>query len=160
MELSKWKRIEPLDKIIPACINPFLDECFYRREYHPGKGFLFSETNQLIKNFKHNILARPDLESHKIFSINKFAGELSEFFCDMQEFHLSFIPSSKCKTDVSYDDRLERTLTGLKRIKHNVIIEEPVVLENSRRASHLGGPRFHRGKKPELPLAGLRQQGR
>ncbi|MGA2141130.1 MAG: hypothetical protein ABSG94_01810 [Brevinematales bacterium] len=144
--MPDWKRINTLDKIIPSCINPFLDECFYRREYCPGKGFFFSETNQLIKNFKHNISTRPDLENHKLFSINKFALELSEYFFDFQKFHLSFIPASKCKTDISYDDRLEKTLAGLKRLKPNVIIEEPVILENSFRASHLGGPRFMGGK--------------
>jgi hypothetical protein len=155
VELSEWLRIGPLTNFIPACINPVTDKCFYMREYYPGKGFLFSETNQLIKNYKYNIANRPDLESYKVFSINKFALELSSFFTGMQEFHLSFIPTSKCKTDGNYDDRFESTLIRLKELNNNIIIEEPVILDKSIRASHLGGPRFMGGKNRNYRWLGL-----
>lgn len=126
----------------PRYIDPSNDECFYRREYYPRRGFLFCETNQLIKNFKHNVKKRPDLEKHKISSINIFAEELSLFFAGKEAYYLSFVPPSKCKIDGLYDDRLEKTLLRLKELRNNIVIEQPVSLKKSRRASHMGGPRI------------------
>jgi len=140
--LQYWKRIGPPMKSLPHNIDPLNDECFYMREYYPRKGFLFCETNQLIKNFKHDIKSRPDLENHKILSINKFAEELSYFFDDSTVYHISFIPPSKCKSDRRYDDRLEKTLNQLVKLRHRIVIEEPISIKKTIRASHFGGPRL------------------
>jgi predicted amidophosphoribosyltransferase len=140
--LNDWKRIQWPIKHIPPCIDPLRDECYYIREYCPGKGFLYSETNQLVKNYKHDVKTRHDLEVHKTSSINKFAEELSLFFDDSKVYYLSFIPSSKNRSDKRYDDRLEKTLFKLKELRSKIVIENPVSIKFSMRASHKGGPRL------------------
>jgi hypothetical protein len=126
----------------PPYIDPNNDECYYFREYHPGKGYYYSESNHLIKNFKLDTIARPDLQIYKSSSINKFAEELKLFFTGPGDHYISYIPPSKCRSDSLYDDRMERTLAKLRELKPNIIIEEPVLIRNSYRPCHRGGPRY------------------
>ncbi len=157
--MNIWKRIKSPISCFPPYIDPLNDECYYAREYHPGRGFFYSESNQLVKNFKLDTIERPDLQKYKSSSIDKFAEELNQYFKENIKFYIAFIPPSKIRSDIRYDDRMERTLNKLCKINPNIFIEEPVLLKKSRPACHRGGPRYISGLMANYEWKGFINRG-
>lgn len=118
------------------------DGIFYAREYTSHGSYNVSEANQLIKNFKKSLdrKNRPEWK-YKIEAIKKFARELSDLFDDEKQYVIAAIPSSIRRIDPNYDTRLDDTLNELRKIKPNIIIEEPIIINNNLGAAHLGGTR-------------------
>jgi hypothetical protein len=119
-----------------------VDEIYNAREYSARKSYEASETNQLIINFKKPITHRgnPDWK-YKIEAIERFAFELSELIIDDEVYVFAAIPTSICKTDPQYDDRLDKTLIELRKIANNVFIEEPISIRKTIIPSHHDGSR-------------------
>ena len=85
------------------------DECFFFRERTSGEKYDYSETNQLISNFK----IRPELRRtnrwyYKNQAIKKIAFEIRSL--DLKGITVVPVPPSKCKNDPKYDDRLIQVL--------------------------------------------------
>lgn len=108
-------RFTKIDELIRSD-HPYLapeDNCFFLGEYTARAGFSFSETNQLIANFKKS-LTKKDLpewryKDEAIREIaNKFRAAFPEDF--LTTVTLVPIPPSKAKDDPLYDDRVLRVL--------------------------------------------------
>ena len=89
------------------------DECYCLGEYTARKGFAFSETNQLIANFKKSVerRGRPDWK-YKGAAIrtagSAFRAALSEAW--LARATLVPVPPSKAHADPLYDDRMMQML--------------------------------------------------
>lgn len=89
------------------------DVCYFFGEYTSRQGYAFSETNQLIFNFKKSMLVKDTAQwPHKIRAIQ----QVSQLF--RSAFHnvpagviLVPAPPSKAPNDPMYDDRMYRALT-------------------------------------------------
>lgn len=88
------------------------DVCTFMGEYTARKGFGYSETNQLIFNFKKSPLLRSTAQwQHKLRAINTVAASLATCLKDHAgKITLIPVPPSKCKSDNEYDDRLLQVL--------------------------------------------------
>lgn len=90
------------------------DDCYYLGEYTARRGFAFSETNQLIANFKKPVNRRgqPDWK-YKGSAIQRagsaFRGALPEGW--LERATLVPVPPSKAQDDPLYDDRMLQMLT-------------------------------------------------
>ena len=119
------------------------DACFFIGEYTAHQGFNFSDTNQLIYNFKKSVDRRGLPEwKYKKKAIREAAAAFrsglgNEF---LEEVTLVPVPPSKAKDDPLYDDRLIRMLEA---IRHDppVDVREFVVQEDSTEAAHSLGVR-------------------
>jgi hypothetical protein len=109
------------------------DDCFYFGEYSARKGYGFSDTNQLIKNFKWPANAQWNYRA-KIEIANDLLG------LDFSKFTIIPVPPSKCKTDTGYDDRLMDVLRLVKSEKATDILEIVTQL-HSMVASHQSNER-------------------
>lgn len=87
------------------------DVCYYAGEYTAGEGHAFSETNQLVLNFKKSLETRDTSQwRYKEIAINKVAAI---FRCAIKvDAQITFVPvpPSKAKHDPLYDDRMDRML--------------------------------------------------
>ena len=89
------------------------DECYYLGEYTARKSFAFSETNQLIANFKKSVQRRgnPDWK-YKGAAVQKagsaFRAALSTAW--LSRATLVPVPPSKAHGDPLYDDRMLQML--------------------------------------------------
>ena len=135
-----WKRLDLSQEYIHHIdIN---DEIYYAREYISGRNYEASYANNLRSNFKKPVERRNRPEwKYKIDAIKKFAHELSCLLDDASDYVFAAIPSSKCKDDPEYDSRVEDVLVELKKIRNNIIIEEPIATKTTILPSHHGGPR-------------------
>ena len=138
---QRWKRLDITQSDV-YYINSE-DKIYYAREYISGRNYSASDANQLISNFKKPIQRKnnPAEWKYKIRAIDQFAQELSSLLDDKTSFVFAAIPSSRCKTDSDYDPRLEEKLKKLKKIKKNIIIEEPILIKETLVSSHTGGTR-------------------
>lgn len=92
------------------------DKCFYLREYTPRAGHSFSETNQLIINFKKTVDRKGKPEwYHKEKAIKQITTELAVSFKveSWQKATLVPIPPSKTKSSSLYDNRMTEVLNGI-----------------------------------------------
>lgn len=92
------------------------DLVFFLREYTPRAGYAYSETNQLIHNFKKTMDRRGKPEwYYKERAIEKITTEIgTSVKVDwLRQVTLVPIPPSKAKTNQLYDDRMTRVLMGL-----------------------------------------------
>lgn len=92
------------------------DQCIYFGEYTAGQLAQHSQTNQLVRNFKHEVRWRQNPSSgpwmHKQRAIRSVAEAVAraikpEFFSSVT---LVPTPPSKAKTDPAYDSRAEDCL--------------------------------------------------
>lgn len=89
------------------------DRCFFFREYTAYKGYDYSETNSLIKNFKKELDKEGTSQwKYKGKAINKIAEEFRESLKAewFEKYTLVPIPPSKSKKDPLYDDRMVQVL--------------------------------------------------
>ena len=114
------------------------DQCYYWGEYTARKPFSFSETNDLILNFKKSPAKKGRAEwRHKGIAIQKAAGIFrgalkAEAFSQNT---LVPIPPSKAKDHPEYDDRLLQML-ALAGQGRNADIRELVVQTQTIEAAH------------------------
>jgi len=114
------------------------DKCYFYGEYTAGEGHAYSETNQLILNFKKGVDRRGRPEwNYKEKAIAQAAAVFRTAFATVAFQQLTFvpIPPSKAKTDPLYDDRMLRLLQFICAGQHSDI-RELVVQTQSTEASH------------------------
>lgn len=135
-----WKKIERIGLQSFPCRLEDTDICYYAREYIPGGGFGASEANDLVQNFKKPMdrQGRPEWK-YKDNAIRRFAADLAQL--DFSGTIVTCVPSSKCKTDPMYDDRMEKTFNYLSQTQQAIVIEYPFALRTTVTAAHLGGAR-------------------
>lgn len=118
----------------------YLDEhdvCYYIGEYTAGEGHSYSETNQLILNFKKSVdrVDTPQWQ-YKELALKQAAN----FFRDAikPDAPITFvpIPPSKAKNDPLYDDRMLRLLKATCAGRHSDI-RELVLQRETVKATHL-----------------------
>lgn len=151
-----WKKIDRVGvEEFPYYLDDN-DECYFARDYLPGRGYAASESNDLINNFKKPIdrKGRPEWR-YKVLAIERFAYELSMALPDDFDGIVTCIPSSTRKDDPQYDSKLDETLSILKRLKPNIQIEYPISIASSVIPSHLGGQK----RRPEVIYANLNWEG-
>lgn len=87
------------------------DACFYAGEYTAGVGHAFSETNQLIHNFKKTMDKRGTAQwQYKERAILQAASIFRAAIKADAEVTFVPIPPSKAKDDPLYDDRMVKML--------------------------------------------------
>lgn len=117
-----------------------VDKCYFAREYVSGGGYSASEANQLILNFK-----KPRDRSHlpeykyKAQAIAQFAAELADFL--PRGATVAAMPTSKCRDDLDYDDRLIQTLTAVAARRADITCADLLTVKRSLNPAHSGGPR-------------------
>jgi hypothetical protein len=143
MGILMWKKIDFAQQ--PPAHLTENDEAYYLREYKikpPGKTFVDTETNRLITNFKKPIdrQGKPEYR-HKKSAIEKMAEELRGFLPNDARIHTIPIPTSKCKIDTAYDNRLVQVLQLLKTSHPLIQTLDLFDCKQSSQASHRGGSR-------------------
>ncbi len=121
------------------------DECYYFREYTAHAGYQFSDTNQLIFNFKKPMDKKSNhrewqYKEKAIETIAKMFSPYAKYFADNQ-FILVPIPPSKPIGHPEYDDRVVRMLRSIQP-NQNLDIRELVVTRQERQSFHDGGQRL------------------
>ena len=111
------------------------DDCYYFGEYVPGEGYKYSPTNQWILNFKKPLDRRG--RRHKEDAIETAAQRFRQAIESEALDRTTFvpIPSSKCKDDLHYDDRLLRMLKLIRPVP-SLDIRELLVQSHSVKADH------------------------
>src|SRR5262249_7961285 len=92
------------------------DRCYFLREYTAGKGFAFSETNDLISNFKRSPKFRSESPwFYKQQALETLAQELQDSINPewLGNATLVPMPPSKAPDHPEHDDRLLRLLQRL-----------------------------------------------
>lgn len=117
------------------------DIVYFLREYTPRAGYAFSETNQLILNFKKTMDRMGKAEwLHKQRAIKQITAEIgaSVKLDWLQQATLVPIPPSKAKANPLYDDRMTQVLSGLGPLRNIVCdVRELIVQKSDMRTVHL-----------------------
>ena len=111
-----------------------VDACFYIGEYTARKGYSYSETNQLIINFKKPMERRSRPEWHyKEQAIRDAASAFRNALSpkDIKNFTFVPIPPSKTKENPLYDDRVLRMLGAIRSDVEMDIRELIIQTENT-----------------------------
>lgn len=95
------------------------DICYYAGEYTAGEGHAYSETNQLILNFKKSVDKRGTAQwQYKERAILQAAAIFRAAIKADAEITFVPIPPSKAKSDPLYDDRMLQLLQAVCRGRH------------------------------------------
>ncbi|CUI28128.1 hypothetical protein LA03_32125 [Burkholderia gladioli] len=117
------------------------DICYYAGEYTAGEGHAYSETNQLILNFKKSMDKRGTAQwQYKERAILQAAAIFRAAIKADAEITFVPIPPSKAKNDPLYDDRMLQLLQAVCKGRHTDI-RELVVQRESSAAAHLSDTR-------------------
>ena len=117
------------------------DICYYAGEYTAGEGHAYSETNQLIHNFKKTMDKRGTAQwQYKERAIVQAANIFRAAIKADAQVTFVPIPPSKAKTDPLYDDRMLRMLQLVCKGRYTDI-RELVVQTRSSEAAHLSQAR-------------------
>ena len=114
------------------------DECFFLGEYTAYKGYQYSETNNLIFNFKKSVEYKGTSQwQYKINAVQVVATAFREGLNSELLNLLTFIPipPSKNKSHKLYDDRLMQMLQKINP-DGNLDIRELLVQKTSIQAFH------------------------
>lgn len=119
------------------------DACFYLREYTSRAGFGFSETNQLISNFKKEPSKRnrPTEWRHKLAAIERIARELAQALGPeaLSRVTLVPMPPSVVRGEPEHDDRMLQVLRQIeKMVREKLDIRDVLVLRETIRKSRAG----------------------
>lgn len=115
------------------------DYCNFIGEYTARKGYSYSDTNQLIANFKKSPKLRGTPQwRYKQQAINQVGRSLATCLTHWaDEITLVPIPPSKCKTDAEYDNRMTRALNICKHHIPDIEYRELILQTVSTDAAHL-----------------------
>jgi predicted amidophosphoribosyltransferase len=117
------------------------DICYYAGEYTAGEGHAYSETNQLILNFKKSVDKRRTAQwQYKERAILQAAAIFRAAIKGDAEITFVPIPPSKAKSDPLYDDRMLQLLQAVCRGRHTDI-RELIIQRQSAAAAHLSDTR-------------------
>lgn len=117
------------------------DICYYAGEYTAGEGHAYSDTNQLIHNFKKSVDKRGTAQwQYKERAILQAAAIFRAAIRVDAQITFVPIPPSKAKNDPLYDDRMLQLLQAVCRGRHSDI-RELVVQRQSLPAAHLSDTR-------------------
>lgn len=117
------------------------DTCYYAGEYTAGEGHAYSDTNQLIHNFKKTVDKRGTPQwQYKERAIQQAANIFRAAIKEEARITFVPVPPSKAKTDPLYDDRMVRTMQVACAGRHSDI-RELVVQQQSAQAAHLAAQR-------------------
>ncbi|MGJ0628631.1 hypothetical protein [Xenorhabdus bovienii] len=112
------------------------DVCYYYGEYTSGEDYSYSETNQLIKNLKKNVLTANKNEiQYKYAAISQIA-QLVVRLDKLKDFTFVPTPPSKCATHPEYDDRMLTILRVVKSVIPVIDFRELITQKDSVTASH------------------------
>ncbi len=115
--------------------------CYFLRRYTSGQDYSFSETNQLIKNFKiaPSVKAKnPYKYQHKGFAMTKIIAELQDAVSNvfaLENCTLVPIPPSKSQDHDDYDPRMT---TVLNKAFPQFDVRELIVVNDTMDAFHDG----------------------
>ncbi|WP_139116988.1 hypothetical protein [Candidatus Thiodiazotropha endoloripes] len=114
------------------------DYCTFMGEYTARRGYGYSDTNQLISNFKKDPSRRGMPEwRYKRVAIATIGNSLAHCLHRyVDQFSLVPIPPSKCKDDPAYDDRMVQALAHCQRRTPQIDFRELVYQTSSTRTSH------------------------
>lgn len=113
------------------------DQCYYLGEYTARMGPRYSQTNQLIYNFKKSVLKRGQQGFHyKGRAIENVAHYLHNLFTRPELVTFIPIPPSKTRTHPEYDDRLVQVLTQYRALNNNVDFRDIIIQTQSTEPSH------------------------
>lgn len=117
------------------------DICYYAGEYTAGEGHAYSETNQLIHNFKKSVDKRGTAQwKYKERAILQAAAIFRAAIKEDAQVTLVPIPPSKARSDPLYDDRMLQLLQAVCNGRYTDI-RELVVQRQSLAAAHLSDTR-------------------
>lgn len=134
----KLTKIDDLSREDHCYLDPG-DTCYFFGEYTSRMGYNFSETNNLISNFKKSVLKRGTHEwPHKQRAIDEVAGLYRQCISPHLVHQVTFVPAppSKSQNDPEYDDRMVR---ALRAASPQFDVREIITQDGSRRPSHLCG---------------------
>jgi hypothetical protein len=111
------------------------DECYFLGEYTARKGYAFSETNQLVLNFKKSVGLRGQPQyRYKIAQAGRaYAAALNAPWLNIAT--LVPVPPSKASSHPFYDDRLIQMLRGI-RSDPPLDVRELILQVQSTAAAH------------------------
>lgn len=90
------------------------DQCYYFGEYTASAGFAYSDTNQLVLNFKKSPTKKDKPEwVYKTRAIEQVSRLLNNATNPQSDMIFVPVPPSKCIDDPLYDDRLVQVLSRL-----------------------------------------------
>ena len=107
------KRVQQIDSLtLPDHFYLDADDvCYYAGEYTAGEGHAFSETNQIVLNFKKSLETRDTSQwRYKEIAIAKVAEIFRRAIRADAQVTFVPVPPSKAKHDPLYDDRMLRML--------------------------------------------------
>lgn len=112
------------------------DTCYFFGEYTARKGYAFSNTNNLIHNFKKGVEKKGKAEwVYKESAIINVANLINSI-SNIDELTFVPVPPSKCCTDPAYDSRLIDVLKQCQKTKPNLQYIELIKQRVSVQASH------------------------
>lgn len=118
------------------------DECYFLREYTARQGYAYSDTNQLILNFKKSLEVKATGQwYYKEQAIKRIGAELANAITNkkwLETTTLIPIPPSKAPDDPLYDDRMTQVLH---RIHPSADVRCLLRQKASREAAHLADVR-------------------
>jgi len=113
------------------------DRCFFFGEYTARGGYAFSDTNNLIHNFKKGVEKRGRAEwAYKESAIRRVAGLINSI-SDTEKLTFVPVPPSKSRQDHRYDGRLTDVLQICQQTKPVTDFRELVYQKVSMDASHM-----------------------
>lgn len=115
------------------------DECYYLFEYFIGKGYDYSDGNNLIINFKKSISKKDTWAwGYRNSAIWKFAQKLHSIL-EGEAFTIIPCPTSKHADDPEYNDRMVRLCEELEKLSPNYDIQHCIITTKSHKETHMGG---------------------
>jgi len=120
------------------------DQCYYLGEYTARMGPRYSQTNQLIYNFKKSVLQRGQQGFHyKGRAIYNVAQYLNNLFARPELVTFIPIPPSKTRNHPEYDDRLVQVLNQYRALNNNVDFRDIIIQTQSTDPSHNSDDRLN-----------------
>ena len=115
---TRLRRIDQLSRPLHYYLTDD-DNCLYLWEYTARQDYLYSDTNNLISNFKKDIAYKdnPPVWRHKEMAIQTVAEEFRIALGESALDHFTFVPvpPSKAQDHPEYDDRMLRMLQAMRK---------------------------------------------
>jgi len=150
-----YKRLTKVDSTMlnDHCYLDSKDYCTFMGEYTAKKGYSFSDTNQLISNFKKPLSVKNTNQwQHKLQAMNIVSDSLVNCLKESCCKDITFvpIPPSKISTDAEYDDRLVQSLKQCQKKLPDIEYRELVFQTKTTNAVHTMNNRLHPNKLIEI----------